>query len=170
MRKYVILAVILTTTILSYFYFQLGGVSDIRKQVVTVDSYQLIAQSFKGKYNSSKLEEIFYGAKKLGNLLVIINYSLQGDSTEQGFVHQMIGVQTEKIPTDIPAGFHQETIAKTKTVQAIIDAHNLVMPKPNEIEEVLRTYGKEQNLLLAGYTIERYLSDRELIVEIPIIE
>jgi hypothetical protein len=170
MRKYVILAVILMTGVLSYFYFQLGGVSDIEKTVEVVNNYKLVGSSFKGKYNGLKLESMFTEARALGEQLVIVNYPLQGDSTEDGFVHQLIGTQVVEVPDDIPEGFSVQELKISKVVRASIDAHNLVMPKPNEIEEVLRMFAKEQNLNLEGYTIERYLSDRELVVEIPIIE
>ena len=170
MRKYVILAVILMTTILSYFYFQLGGVSDIKKSIESADDYLLVAKSFKGKYNSNQLEDIFYSARAIGDQLVIVNYPLLGDSIENGFVHQLIGAQVAEIPETMPSGFRIEELAISKVVRATIDAHNLVMPKPNEIEEALRIYAKEQNLTLVGYTIERYLSDRELVIEIPVIE
>lgn len=170
MRKYVILAVILMTTILSYFYFQLGGVNGIQKSVETVNNYSLVAKSFKGKYNSNQLEEIFYTARAIGDQLIIVNYPLLGDSVENGFVHQLIGVQVAEIPETIPSGFQVEELATSKVIRATIDAHNLVMPKPNEIEETLRAFAKGQNLELLGYTIERYLSDRELIIEIPVIE
>lgn len=170
MRRYIILAVILMTMILSYFYFQLGGVSDIQKSVVNVDNYTLVAKSFKGKYNSNQLEDIFYAARAIGDQLVIVNYPLQGDSTENGFLHQLIGAQLIETPSNMPVGFNQKTIIISKVVRATIDAHNLVMPKPNEIEEALRIFAEEQNLKLVGYTIERYLSDRELVIEIPVIE
>ncbi len=170
MRKYVILAVIGMTAILSYFYLQLGGVSGIEKNVVTVDNYLIVAKPFKGKYNSGHLEDVFYEAKSLGGQLVIVNYRLEGDSTEDGYIHQLIGVQKVMSAEDIPKGFKQDTLAISKVVQARIGAHNLVMPKPDEIEEALRAYAKEQNLDLEGYTIERYISDRELVIEIPIIQ
>jgi len=170
MRKYVILAVLLMTIMLSYFYFQLGGVSDIQKSIVTVDRHMLVAKSFKGKYNSLQIEDIFYKAKSIGDQLVIVNYPLLGDSTEDGFVYQLIGSQVDAEPNEIPIGFKIEEVASSKAVRAHIDAHNLVMPKPDEIEDGLRAYAKEQNLTLVGYTIERYLSDRALVVDIPIIE
>jgi hypothetical protein len=170
MRKIVILAVLLTTITLSYFYFQLGGVSDIQKDIVAVDAHMLVAKSFKGKYNSAQLEGLFYQVKSMGDQLVIVNYPLQGDSTENGFIHQLIGTQVTSMPDKAPAGFAQNEIGPSKVVRATIDAHNLVMPKPDEIEAALRDYGKEQNLTLVGYTIERYLSDREQIIDIPIIE
>lgn len=170
MKKYVILAALLMTVILSYFYFQLGGVSDIQKSIVTVDGHMLVAKSFKGKYNSLQLEDIFYKAKSVGDQLVIVNYPLLGDSTEDGFIDQLIGSQVTIEPNIIPTSFNVEEIATSRSVRARIDAHNLVMPKPGEIEAALRSYAKEQNLTLVGYTIERYLSDRELIVDIPIIE
>ena len=94
MRKYVIFAVILMTIVLSYFYFQLGGVSDIAKSVEVVSDYKLLASAFKGKYNGRQLESIFYEARSLGAQLVIVDYPLLGDSTEDGFIHQLIGART----------------------------------------------------------------------------
>jgi len=170
MRKYVILAVILMAVVLSYFYFQLGGVSNIKKSIETVDSYQLIATSFKGKYNGRQLEGIFHQARTLGDQLVIVNYPLLGDSTEDGYVHQLIGAQVGEVSKDIPIGFEVQELTISRVIRATIDAHNLVMPQPKEIEEALRIFGMEQNLTLEGYTIERYISDRELVVEIPVIE
>ena len=158
------------TAIFSYFYFQLGGISNIEKNTVDVDNYLLIAMPFKGRYNSSELEEIFYSARAIGDQIVIINYPLPGDSTRDGFISQLIGTRVSEVPTNIPIGFQPKTIEIAKVVQAKIDAHNLVMPKPNEIEEALRTYAEEQKLSLESYTIERYISNRELIIEIPIIQ
>jgi hypothetical protein len=170
MRKYVIVGVILMTVVLSYFYFQLGGVSDIEKSVEQVDGYQLVGKSFKGKYNGLGLEAVFFQAKELSDQIVIVNYPMEGDSIEDGFVNQLIGAKVANTPSILPDGFSEVLINSTRVVRATIDAHNLVMPKPNEIEEALREFAKEQNLKLEGYTIEQYLSERELIIEIPIVE
>ena len=170
MGKYAILAVILGITILSYFYLQLGGMSDVQKGIVTIDSYLLVGKSFKGKYNSPQLEKIFYQVKKMGGHLVVINYPLQGDSTKRGFVYQVIGTQVKEGLKNIPIGLHQRTIPTYRAVQARIDVHNLIMPKPKDIEEKLRTYAKKQDFSLENYVIERYLSNRELVIEIPILE
>ena len=53
-------------------------------------------------------------------------------------------------------------------VQARLQAHFLVSPSPDEVQDSMREYASKQKLKIENFTIEKYLSDDSIILEMPI--
>ncbi|MDH5367383.1 MAG: hypothetical protein OEW67_10370 [Cyclobacteriaceae bacterium] len=157
-------------------YFYLGGMDEIIISHKENDGYEIVGINYEGRYRSEELEQIYFDVKQkketgeLEGELVVVNYKLGGDSIENGFIKQFLGIQLSKANQKIPEGFTLKVIESKMIISVNISAHNLVMPNPNKIGQKINKYASENNLERVNFTIEKYVSDRELIIEVPIIE
>lgn len=173
-KKVIIGAGVIVVIVAVYFY--LGGADEVIVSHKKIDGYKIAGIDYEGRYRSEQLEQIYFDIKRkqetgvLEGELVVVNYILQGDSVENGFIRQFLGIQLSKSSQKIPKGFTLKVIEAEMVISAVINAHNLVMPNPNKIDETISEYAKENNLKRVNFTIEKYVSDRELIIEVPIVE
>lgn len=175
MKAKIAVGVVVIAGVLGYLFYQLGGLDNVEITIEVVEEYHIAGIAYQGKYNDYRLKDIYFKVKEkldettVKGEMIVINYRLSADSTEHGWVRQFVGVLVKDAKTKVeelslvilPAG---------KVLRAKISAHNLVMPKPDRIEELVKQKASEQNALVGGYTLERYASDRELIIDTPLIE
>lgn len=174
MKTKLALGLVTISAVLVYLFFQLGGLDNVELSLNHIDESYISGKYFEGKYNDGRLEDLYFEVKdKLDKgvaegELVVVNYRLSTDSTEQGWVKQFIGVRLKSV-NDTVEGFQMFTLPGGKIIRAKVSAHNLVMPKPDKIEELVQQMAIEQKAVLGGYTVEQYMSDRELHIDTPII-
>ncbi|MDH5474444.1 MAG: hypothetical protein OEX22_02010 [Cyclobacteriaceae bacterium] len=170
------LIIIAALTVLGSIYVFLGGIDDVVVVKKKSEGYEIVGKHYEGRYRSEELEQTYFEVKEklekgqLEGDLVVLNYVLGGDSLENGFIRQFIGVDLQTSNQTIPDGFRLQSINNKMSIAAIISAHNLVMPSPSTIDTKIGKFAKANNLELVNYTIERYVSDRELIIEVPVVE
>lgn len=173
-KKYVFYVVLLTgiLTLLGYYY--LGGFTGRNLEVVEVSDYQLVGKRFQGKLDSPALEEIFYEVRNqaqsgtpAGTLTIVV---LKEPETEKDSVDQFIGILLDQpAEASLPEGWERFTIEADRAVRNTIRSHNLVVPKPNVIRDEIEHYAQAQQLpLRKDITIEKYLGERHLEVEVPL--
>ena len=154
------------------FYVYLGGLNEVKVSVEQVSDYHLVGKPFKGKANDPFIEGAFFEARqylesqKLNGILTIVHYK---DTTlNNKEIKLFIGVKLNKGIADLPEGYQRLTIPAQRAIRATIEAHNVVMPKPSSIESDIKEKAQILDLKMASVTIEQYLSERELLVDIPI--
>ena len=174
-KKVIITAGVVFIALCLFFYMYLGGTAEVTISKRDINNYQFVGKDYSGRYRSEELENIYFDLKEkkesgaFDGELVVINYPMEGDSTENGFVHQFLGIQLNAAMEHIPSTYQRLFIESRQTLEAKIPAHNLVMPSPEDIENDIRSMARAENLALVNYTIEIYVSDRELLVQIPIL-
>lgn len=174
-KKYVFYVVLLTgiLTLLGYYY--LGGFTSRDLEVVEVNNYQLVGKHYQGKLDNPALEEIFYEVRHQaesgapsGTLSIVV---LKEPETGKDLVDQFIGILLDSPAEEVnlPDGWESMTIEAKRAVRATIRSHNLVMPKPYVIRNEIEEFAQEQQLLLrTDVTIEKYLGERHLEIEVPV--
>lgn len=171
----IITAVIASVGIVGYF--TLGGAEDVKVTHGEVNDYIILGKEYNGRYRSEELRNIFDDVKNkldsgiIEGVMVVVNYNIAKDSLDNGFIHQFLGIDLRgKACLIFPKGFKPKEIKVKSAITATIVAHNLVMPSPEEIDEQIKAYALLNNLKTVGYSIENYISDRELEIVVPILE
>lgn len=153
-------------------YFYLGGLNKVEYSVERVSDYNLVGVHFQGEGDSKEIEEAFFTAKeyvesgKLKGILTLVHYNDTTLADEE--LKMFIGIKLESGTSDLPANYERLTIPASNTVRAQIEAHNVVMPSPTTIEARLRETAKEARLELQNFTIEQYVSENLLVIDMPV--
>jgi hypothetical protein len=163
-KKYqIVAALILSTLIIGFIYYQLGGTEPIDFQITPKDKLTIYGAPFKGKYDDPKIEALFVEAREHvvshpNSSLAIINYFLQ----DKDSVNQFIGYVSEE-DFDLPSVQMKEvTFVKTEIL-----AHNMVMPRPDVVQEEALSFANLNGLKLDDFSIEIYHDERSLEILFP---
>jgi len=168
MKKYIIISLVVLGVVLTWFYIFLGGTE---KLSFTVESgiFWVKGEHIRARYSDSKIEDLFFQARGIAESdqaldLAVINYMAPTDTVDQviGIVSPIeISHSIEKLDT--------EEKLQGKFIKATINAHNLVMPKPEEVKGQAAVFAKDNNLSIdERYTLEVYKNERDLEVYIPV--
>lgn len=173
MNKRLILAFLAVVAISgAAIYFYLGGLNKVAITVENVADYHLVGIRFKGEGGSDSLRNAFFEARgyvengRLSGTLTLLHY--RDTTLEKGRVNVFVGIRLNGGTSDLPAHYQRLTIPAQRAVRATIQAHNSVMPNAQTIEERLLAKAEELRLELQGFTIEQYLSERELRIDMPV--
>lgn len=175
-RTKLLLGLLVFSVIMVVSYIYLGGTNEVVISEEQVANYTLVGKDYIGRYRDTELRDIYFDLKgkvdngELKGILTIINYEMDPDSTKSGFIHQFLGVSVAENKTQYLEDYSTTVIPVQAVLKAKVKAHNLVMPKPESVEKQLHSYAKERNLVLQNFTIEQYVSDRELDIVIPVIK
>ncbi|NNF36775.1 MAG: hypothetical protein HKN68_21920 [Saprospiraceae bacterium] len=164
--KNLLLVAGLIIVISSISYYFLGGLNDIQYSIQSAKPYNLIGKEYSGSNSSIKLKSIYDQMKELldstfpGGVLVIVNDESQYDP-EDNKVWYFIGIipKSSTYPEQIPEDYIVRRFNSKKIVRAKIEAHNLVMPKPEKVRDQARTLAEREGLELSQYSIEKYLDE-----------
>lgn len=173
-KKYVFFVVLLTAIITLVGYYYLGGFKGRTLDVVEVSDYQLMGKRYYGRLDSPALEDIFYEVRSQaqsgspsGTLVIVV---FREPESEKDSVDQFIGILLDQpAESRLPEGWESLTIEASRAVRNTIRSHNLVMPKPNVIRDEIEEYAQSRQLpLRKDVTIEKYLGERHLEIEVPL--
>jgi hypothetical protein len=153
-------------------YFYLGGLNNVAVSVENVGDYNMVGVKFSGKSNSDTLETAYLEARdyilngELDGVLTMIHYK---DSTlKKGHIKVFVGVKLNKGTSEIPSHYGRLTIPARKAVRATLEAHNIVMPNSETVEERINEKAKELNFDLLDFTIEQYVNEEIILIDIPV--
>lgn len=152
-------------------YFYLGGMNSVEYTVENVSDYHLVGMPFRGKGDSKEIEEAFFKAKGhleegvLNGVLTIVHY--QDTTLTEEEQKLFIGVNLNEGIADLPEGYQRLTIPAQRTIRATIEAYNVVMPSPETIENNIREKAVELNISVQTFTIEQYVSEKQLLIDMP---
>jgi len=156
-----------------FIYYWLGGFNPLEIRTMVVNNYYVAGRYFEGAYKSDTMANYFMETKQmieegqLEGILTLIYY--QEPLGRRGLIKSFVGVNLADTSITLPSGFEWRQIEARQVVQAKVHAHVAVMSNPETIKESIRDHAKKEGLKLASYSIERYLSDWEVITEIPIV-
>ncbi len=151
-----------------WFYQYLGGFDKVTFNETAISLY-FQGNEYHGLYNNPETEKLFLSAREASNNatfaeLAIISYPSGKDS-----LHQIIGIVSEK-PLE-PNDMKYAEELRGRYLETIITAHNIVMPKPNEVIEKAKEFALENNLSLDDRrSIDIYHGDRSLRVLFPLVD
>ena len=156
-----------------FIYYWLGGFNSLQVQTVEVGNYYVAGRYFQGTYKSDTVASYFMETKQLieqGDLDGVLTLIYDQEPTgKRGQMKSFIGVTMSDTTATLPAGFEWRRIRSDRVVQAKIASHVAVMPNPEKIKERIQDHAKYEGLKLAEYSIEKYLSDWEVITEVPVL-
>ena len=159
----IIAALILSTLIIGFIYYQLGGTKPLDFEITTKDQLTIYGAPFQGKYDDPQIEQLFIKAREhvvahANSSLAIVNYFTQ----DKDSVKQFIGfISNEK--NDLPnIEMKEVTFLKTEIV-----AHNVVMPRPDVVQEEAMSFANLNGLKLDNFSIEIYHDERSLEILFP---
>lgn len=168
MKKYIIISLVVLAVVLTWFYIFLGGTEKL-SFTIEKNTFIVNGQHVRARYSDSAIEALFFQARDVAEKeasldLAVINYAAPTDT-----VDQVIGVVSRsKIAQTFDNLDRKEQLAGT-FIKAVINAHNLVMPKPEEVKEQASNFAKEKGLNIdERYTLEVYKNERDLEVYIPV--
>jgi len=170
-KQYIGITALVTIIILVSLYVYLGGLNKVDYSVENVNDYNLVGRHFQGNSKSSQVEAYFFEARnllsdgRLDGILTLVHYN---DTTlAEDEIKLFIGVLLNQGIDALPTDYDRLTIPATRTMRATIEAHNIVMPSPQSIENTLREKAAEYSIRLQDFTIEQYLNERELLIDMP---
>lgn len=174
-RVLIFLGVVLAGMIVISFYTFLGGFKNIAFSIQPVSKPKVLAGiPFEGNMRSSRLDSLFevtrqiHQSGRLKGTLGAIYYDVPLKKRSRGEINALIGIWLDEASTPLPKGFQLRTIPAGKVVQARLQAHFLVSPSPDEVQEKMRQYARQQRLQPENLVMEQYLSDESIILETPI--
>lgn len=172
MNKRTITAIGVTIIVaITVAYFYLGGMNSVEYTIENVGDYNLVGVPFQGKGDSKEIEEAFFEAKRyldegtLEGVLTIVHY--QDSTLAEEEQKLFIGIKLNRGASELPLGYERLTIPAQRTVRATIEAHNVVMPSPETIENNIREKALELNIAVQDFTIEQYVSEKQLLIDMP---
>lgn len=154
-------------------YYVLGGFKERELELAAVNEYHLVGKEYKGILGGKQLEEIFFDVQEqlqegepAGTFTIVV---LREPKDEKDTLQQFVGILLEDPSAAVPEGWQPFTLEAGKVVRNTIRSHNLVMPKPHAIREEMEAFAREQEVALQpGITIEKYLGERHLEIEVPV--
>lgn len=165
-RKIAIGGFIILSVALGYFW--LGGGQNLEFQIVEKSEFYILGYDYTGSYKNPKLEKIFYTAREESKSsqsdLMVINYD--HDTLDESHIHQLIGVVSNK-SDDVRDEKKMIKLESGKYIQTVINAHNLVMPKPEDVREQAEKIAVQNRLEISNISIEVYKGERELVIMYP---
>jgi predicted transcriptional regulator YdeE len=171
-KKVTLLAIIVAISVLVIGYMYLGGLNKVDITLESVSDYNLVGIHYEGKEKSEDIENAFITARehiengRLQGVLTLVHYN---DSTiAEKRVKLFIGIKLNEGTSDLPEEYKRLTIPASNAIRATIEAHNVVMPTPENIEKSMVEKATQLNLRLQDFTIEQYLSERDLLIDIPV--
>lgn len=171
-KKVTLLAIVVAISVLVIGYMYLGGLNKVDITLESVSDYNLVGTHYQGREKNEDIENAFITAReylengRLKGVLTLVHYN---DSTlAENRVKLFIGVKLNEGTSDLPEGYNRLTIPASNAIRATIEAHNVVMPTPENIENSMVEKAAQLNLRLQNFTIEQYLSERNLLIEIPV--
>lgn len=150
-------------------FFSLGGGQRLVFEIEDSPTFYIVGEDFYGSYNSNKLEALFFSAQQrsaeLETSLVVLNY--KSDTLSEGKIHQLIGIMSDQMPAEGDTS-NVMVMGQGKYLTTMINAHNLVMPKPEEVREQATEFASKQNLRPDDLSIEIYKNERDLRIMFPL--
>ena len=173
MHKKVILgtSLIFVVLVVLVIYSRLGGLDEVDFETIGKTEYVLYGRAFEGRYSDNKLEKLFFETKEIlerdfpEQSLVVISYPHK--DARDGLVKQFVGIPMEGVDVNLPSSWERREISFEKGIRAIVTAPNLAMPKPEKVRAEAGERAAEQDWQLAGYSLEIYQSERQMVVEFP---
>jgi len=168
MIKKVIIPLLVAGIAVAWVYQYLGGFEKIEFNESTI-SLNFKGRVYQGLYNSPKTEQFFLSAREVATSAADIDLAIISYPSAKDSLHQIIGVISDS-PIDNAEMPYAEEI-KGEYLETIITAHNLVMPKPNEVIEAADEYASSNNLKIdPTRSIDIYQGERSLRVLIPLVD
>lgn len=168
MIKKVIIPLMVIVIAVVWFYQYLGGFDKVTFNETTISLY-FQGNEYQGLYNNPETEKLFLSAREAAvnasnAELAIMSYPSTKDS-----LHQIIGL-VSKEPIEATDMIYKEELTG-RYLETIITAHNLVMPKPNEVIEKAKGYASKNDLTVDGRrSIDIYQGNRSLRILIPLVD
>ena len=148
-------------------YYVLGGFNSPEISIEDKSSVILYGAAYEGRYRSDEAEELFYKVRSeqqtiAGSQFVIVSFPTETEDQ----VSYFIGLNTDSDP-GVEGLRERELQGFTKIIRFKWNKHNLVMPKPFKVKQMAEKMASDNDMELLGYTIETYLSERELQIDFP---
>jgi hypothetical protein len=170
-KQFIGITVLITMVVVGVAYIYLGGLNKVTYSVVDVKDYNMVGRHYQGDGDGNDLEAYFFEAKSLLNdgrlsgTLTLVHYN--DTSLAEDEVKLFVGVLLDEGIDVLPTDYDRLTIPARRAMRATIEAHNIVMPSPQTIETTLREKAAEYSVRLQDFTIEQYLGERDLLIDMP---
>jgi hypothetical protein len=175
--KILLLVISIFLVVAAVAYWQLGGWEEPSVQTVAVEGgyYRMVGKPYRGTPGHPELEKIFREIRKSwegGSLPGVIAIAVFKEPlTNKDTLEQFVGVllPPDTAPDPLPEGYELLQIPVQQAVQARVEAHSVVWPSPGSLREKIVQFAAQQGHGLRGdVTLEKYISPRQLEVEVPI--
>lgn len=170
-KQYLGITVIITVIIIGVAYVYFGGLNKVEYTVEDVSDYNLVGRHFQGKGDDKQIEQAYFEAKnllsdgRLNGTLSLVHYN---DTTlAEGEIKLFIGILLDEGVDALPVDYDRLTIPAQRAMRASIEQHNVIMPSPATIEATLREKADAFSMRLQNFTIEQYLGERKLLIDMP---
>ena len=174
MTKKILWAALLVFIILFIIYYFLGGFNTVEIQVTDAENYVVAGKSYRGPYKEDILRDYFFQMRdyverdQIRGTVSVVNYGLEYGSTDS--VDQLIGVLINTSSSPVPEDIQIDTLRVQKVVRAIVHAHPIVMPRPDQVIDKIKSFAKEHDLSLREYAIEQYVEEDKIWVDVPLVQ
>ncbi|WPP51615.1 hypothetical protein [Catalinimonas niigatensis] len=140
---------------------------------MNTENYVIAGKTYQGAFKEDSLKAHFFQMKEyvdngqLEGTVSVVNYDLEYASADS--IHQLIGVLIDTLPLK-SANIQIDTLMAQKALRAIVKAHPAVMPRPDQVVKKMQDYARKNSLLLKQYSIEQYVTNKEIWVDVPLAQ
>ncbi|MGB3468777.1 MAG: hypothetical protein WBA74_26065 [Cyclobacteriaceae bacterium] len=169
MAKKIYISAIIGGIIVIGIYYFLGGFKDAKIMAKEPSVYRVTGHYFYGRYDDRSVREYFMSAKdelksgKLeGDLCVV---AFKSDTLQDEYISQFIGVVSgSDRQREIPEGFEERVYQSENIAYTILDMHPMARPNPEDIQDKLSEFMKNEGWEKPNLFLEIYKPDNSLII------
>ena len=173
-RTLILLAVIpLLFVVILVVYYRLGGFEEPTITRTTAENYLLAGTGYRGTATDKALDEVFrktdqlVKAGKLKGTFTICYYG--NPDTKTDTVSVFTGVITADTSAALPKGYEWRRLPAREVVRATVTSHVSVAPNPVKVNDAMKKFASEQGIRLDTFYMEKYINERNIVTEIPIL-
>lgn len=171
LSKKLYISIITLLVVVAGIYYYLGGFNKIEIAVVQSSPVPIGGQYFEGNYDSDTVRHLIdtvtsYLQRDTTAHLAVVNFDEYEDKA--GLVRQFIGFTADSLSPPFSANIRVDTFGTQASIRATINRHFWVRPRPSAIRREIIEFAQMHELATGDYTIEQYISDRKMWVDVPI--
>lgn len=166
---YLSLMVLFVSVIVLSIYSLLGGFRDVQVEHRPPVSRVLAGKQFLEHYGNNdwikfgqRCKELLDAGDVNGTLIIISSYS---DTIPENFLSRYVGIILNDEMVEIPADFEIKELKSSERIVADLDMHVIVQPRPDKIENLIKSTAKSSGVELEDFFVEIRYPDGRLEVE-----
>jgi hypothetical protein len=136
--------------------------------------FTIIGKYYEGGHRSSKLRSLFRemdslaGSRYKDGISAAVFYNDPRKDDKHGPLQAFVGVIPNDTSLDTPLGWEKRQVKQTHVLRARIE--HTVFQVPLRVYKMMEKYAEEEGFELGEFSIERFMENGDLIVEISVIE
>jgi len=170
MKKFALVGFVVITVFAVSMYIYLGG-SNERNYEIEESKFHFQGVAYEGPVKSEKPNLLFNSSRDIALANEEVSIAVLNKKTaSEDSISQVIGLASAKPFERELLSADTSMVISGSFVKAIISAHSIVMPNPQEVIEEAKDFANQKGLTLKSWSLEIYRGEKSLEVYFPIAD